>query len=117
MVGAKRSVSYRGQTKDLLADLGEGEAVASVLAALLDTGGATAHELRLLTRYSAPSVQKALSELEARGWIAKRSVPRPGRGRNPFAYAANPSKAALAKHYKEIWQERMDTLTSLLRQG
>lgn len=94
-------------TKQALVALGEDENVACVVAALLEDGPATTSDLQERTWYSVAPINSALKELGKRGWVKSEAVATEARGRNPQQHAVSGSKAALRRHYKAVFDERL----------
>ena len=98
------------QTKDSFVALGEGEAVARVLGALL---GHRKLGLAMTSRragLSPQSTRRALMELQDRGWVTTTLLDSKKRGRRPYGYTLKASRPKMLEHYQRSAGRRMHDL-------
>lgn len=98
------------QTIDLLEKTGLNRKVATAVVYLASEEEATSMDLESHTGLRQPEVSTVMKELRHRGWVVKRDVKRPGKGRPLHAYRlARPFEAIVG----EIVAEERDKIREI----
>ncbi|MBW3583221.1 MAG: MarR family transcriptional regulator [Euryarchaeota archaeon] len=97
---------------EALCDLGESDATAAVLAALIEQGPSLIKDIAVYSGWSIPAVSQELAELEEIGWVSREKVPNMKRGRDPYEYRLEITKTEMGRFYRDRVKERLKTIES-----
>ena len=102
-------------TKTAFVALGEDEATARVLGALLGQRKVGIKDLAARTSYNPLTVRRVLAALEHRGWVKSAALPSLKRGRKPIGYSLSVTRTAMQQSYQKAAVRRVNGLFKAAR--
>lgn len=88
-------------TKTAFVALGEDEATARVLGALLGQRKLGVKDVAARAGYNPLTARRVLATLERRGWVKSAALPSVKRGRKPIGYSLSVTRTAMQQSYQQ----------------